>query len=887
MKQYYWPPKLFLRFFRWFCHPKLRDHIEGDLLEYYNQQMTESGKIRADINFIVDILLLFRPGIIKPAEGYKNLDNYGMIKSYFKIGWRNIARQKLYSTINVMGLTLGICASVVIYTISSYELSFDIFHPDRERIYRVIGDITESNGDKLHFSRLPIPLFQSARTQLVGTEAIAGLIPYEAKIKINEVNNANEFESRITGTHYVTTVIADQQYFEIFKYEWLAGNATQALQAPLSVVLTESRASKYFGSLPLDKIIGKQIVYDDSLTVSVTGVIKDWSGNTDLAFTDFISFNALQTDFLKNRINSGSWKQGDMACWIFAKLSEYGTSQAVNALFEKITKPHASEIKLTAWLESLSGMHFNANVIENPIRTAHLPTLYSLMGIAIFILLLAIINFVNLSTAQSIQRAKEVGVRKVLGSSRMSLSFQFLTETFLLTMIASLLGILLVDPVLNEFKSFIPTGISLHLLKPQTIIFLTLVVLVTTLLSGFYPSLVLSSYRPALSLRGVGAKTGNEKWMLRKGLIVLQFSVSLVFITGSIVISKQLNYTQEKDFGFNADAIMIVETPWGSQREKITRLDERVKLIPGVSNVALQWVAPMVLNGRGRYIKFKSTDEKAIDVTQVAGNEDFIPLYQIKILAGRNLAHADSLKEFVINEKLARLMGCKKPEDALGRMLYWDNKPYPVVGVVADFHSRSFHEIISPLCIVNRPDREGTLAIKLFSKSNQSDLKTTLARIESAWSEIFPAATFQYTFYDDSLALMYESDQRTATLVNTSTAITIFISCIGLFGVTLFTSEKRSKEISIRKILGASIANIVIMLSKGFVLLVIIALLIASPVAMYLMNQWLQKFAYHININWSVFVLAGVSSLVLTIITVSYQSIKAALTSPVNNLRSE
>src|SRR5258708_2136429 len=530
------PPKLFLKFFRWFCHPKLRDHIEGDLLETYNEQVRSFGKRKADIKFIIDVLLLCRPGIIKPAEGYKSLNTYDMFKNYFKIGWRNIARQRLYTTINVSGLALGICACVVIYTITSYELNFDTFHPDKERIYRVIGDLTERNGDILHFSRLPIPLLQNARTQSTGIEVIAGLIPYNAKIKIIEATRANEFESRVSGTNYITTVIADQQYFEIFKYEWLAGRPIQALEAPLSVVITERRAAQYFGSTPLDKIIGKQIIYEDSLQANVTGIVRDWNDNTDLAFTDFISFNALQTSFLKNSINPESWKHGDMACWMFAKLSSKTTANSINKQLEKITKPHVNEIKLNPWLEPLSSIHFNANVIESPIRTAHLPTLYSLLGIAVFILLLAIVNFVNLSTAQSIQRAKEVGVRKVLGSSRVSLSFQFLTETFLLTGIATLFAILLVDPALNKFKSYIPTGVSFHFFESSTIIFLILVVLVTTLLSGFYPASVLSSYLLALSLKGVGSKSVSGKGILRKALIVFQFSVSLVFIIGSIVI---------------------------------------------------------------------------------------------------------------------------------------------------------------------------------------------------------------------------------------------------------------------------------------------------------------------------------------------------------------
>ncbi len=285
---------------------------------------------------------------------------------------------------------------------------------------------------------------------------------------------------------------------------------------------------------------------------------------------------------------------------------------------------------------------------------------------------------------------------------------------------------------------------------------------------------------------------------------------------------------------------------------------------------------------------FNSNDVKETDVTQVAGNEDFIPLYQIKLIAGRNLMRADSVREFVINENLSHLMGCKNPGDAIGKMIYWSGIPYPVVGVVSDFHARSFHETIKPLCIVNRPEREGTLAIKLASKGQHSNaVKNTIAQIQQAWKDVYPAATFKYKFFDESLALLYEKDQQTATLVNTAMGITIFISYIGLFGLALFTAEKRSKEIGIRKILGAGISDIAIMLSKDFVKLVIISLIIASPVAWYFMNQWLQTFAYRIKISWWFFLLAGALAILIALITVSFQAIKSAVANPVKSLRNE
>jgi ABC-type antimicrobial peptide transport system permease subunit len=809
-----------------------------------------------------------------------------MIRNYFKIGWRNIKRQKLYTAINVLGLAIGICACTVIYTISSYELSFDTFHPDKERIYRIMGDVTESTGDKLHFSRLPILLLEATRAQSSGLEVIAGIIPFNAKIKIQDTNTTKQFESKIAGTNYITTVIAEPEYFDIFKYNWLAGNADNAMIPSLSVVLTESKAAQYFGAIPFDKMIGKQIIYEDSLIVNVAGIVKNWNGNSDLGFTDFISSSSLQTNFLKTRINAESWRQGDMASCAFVKLSKGISTSTVNAQLEKIAKTHAEEIKLTPWLEPLSSIHFNSDVIENPIRTAHLPTLYSIIGIAIFILLLAIINFINLSTAQSIQRVKEVGVRKVLGSSRTSLTLQFLTETFLVTIFAACLAIALVDPVLHEFRSFIPAGVSFYLFEPLTLAFLILVILITTLFAGLYPSKVISSYLPALCLKG--SQPSGETWLLRKGLIVFQFSVSLVFIIGSIVISDQMRYTREKDLGFTADAILTLETPRGEGYGKVASLSQKIQQIKYVDRVALQWVSPMTENARGMKLKFKSTDEKDFWVTQVAGDENFIPLYQIKLLAGRNLLQSDTVREFVVNESLYRMMDCKKPDEAIGKILYWNDKPYPVVGVVSDFHTSSLRDPITPLCIINRPDRESALAIKLASKGKQSgSIEVSLSKIEEAWKEIYPDATFNYRFYDESLALLYEKDRQTAKLINTSTAIAVFISCIGLFGLTLFTSEKRSKEIGIRKIMGASITNIATMLGKDFVILVSIAFLISSPIAWYFMNQWLLGFAYHVNISWWVFVLAGALSIIITLVTVSFQAIKAAIANPVESLRSE
>jgi len=814
-----------------------------------------------------------------------------MFKNYLKIAWRNMVRHKVFTVLNVLGLALGICVCIVIYQVSHYELSFDRFHPDKDRIYRVMGNVTENTGNQMHFARLSYPLPRLARTGgLSGLAAIAGCMPYNAQIKVTAGDGAvKKFDGRIDG-HYPTTALVDPEYVEIFKYDWLAGNAGTALNAPNAVVLSEKRARQYFGPSPIDAMIGKQVVYDDSLICTVSGVVRDWEENSDLGFTDLISFSTIEHSFLRNTINPASWDQGDLSTtMLFVKLSKGVTARQLDPQMAALVRTHiGSSIKLKLWLEPLSDIHFNADVIENPVRTAHLPTLYSLMGIALFILSLAVVNFINLSTAQTIRRAKEVGVRKVLGSSKGSLLLQFLTETWTLSFLALLLAICMVKPVLYFFRSFIPNGVSFRPLQPSMLGLFLAVAVVATLLAGLYPAKLLAAYKPADGLKGVAQRKGGEAWVLRKALIVFQFSISLIFIIGSIVIASQLRYTREKDLGFTSDAIINIKTPWGSGYPTVAVLAQRMKALPGVSGVALEWVPPMTDNTRGMRIKLRLADEKPAFVTQVAADEAFIPLYAIRLVAGRNLLASDSVNEFVINENLSALMGNKTAADAIGKTLYWNDRPYPVVGVVADFHSHSLHDPITPLCIINRRDREGAIAVKLMSAGKGANsVRAVLSQMEMAWKQVFPAATFDYRFFDESLALLYEKDRQTAMLTNTAMGITIFISCMGLFGLALFMAEKRAKEISIRKVMGASVTNIVSLLSKDFVVLVLIAIVISAPAAWWLSNRWLQGFAYHIGLNGWVFLLAGLIVLFITLLTVGSQGVKAALVNPVKHLRTE
>jgi ABC-type antimicrobial peptide transport system permease subunit len=821
-----------------------------------------------------------------------------MFKNYFKTAWRNIAKHKIYTTINVLGLALGICACITIYLITSYEFSFDKFHPDGDRIYRIVGEIQNSNGEK-GFLNSPTSDVAGFQNQILGLEKESGVYTYGAGVSIpNDNKPSKKFDGRIKGTYVSSSVITWPQYFDIFKYQWLEGNEN-VLNEPFKVVLTERRAHQYFGNLPLNSIIGKTVTYDDSLNVTVAGIVKDWTANTDFGYTDFISISTATNSFLKNKIPTNDWSSlSPHRSMAFVKLNKGVTAAQINARFASFIKEHIKldnpGSSLTMRLQPLTDIHFTTDFHRGDdgdnFRKAYLPTLYALMGVALFILIIAIVNFINLSTAQSIQRAKEIGVRKVMGSNKSNIMLQFLTETFVVTLFAVILSILLVNPVLHFFSDYIPAGVSSLPLNKSTFIFLSIVTLVTSLLAGFYPSRVLASYLPVLSLKGASQK-GTDKINQRKVLIVFQFTISLIFIIGVLVVGKQINYMGNADKGFNTDAIITMNN-WNDREGKLKILADEVKHIPGIDKVLLQGNSPMGFAQNFDTYKYKGKEEINLQVSSHIGNEDFVPFYQMKLIAGRNVLHSDSLKEIVINETMAKAIGFTNPRDAVGKMLYQEGyqaeKPVPVVGVVADFHTGSFHEMIQPAVIENVPDRKSSLAIKLSANEKDiRDVKKVLSQIEAQWKKIFPETSFDYSFLNEAITHLYDQEKNTERLMNAAMIITIFISCMGLFGLGMFTAQRRTKEIGIRKVLGASIANITVMLSKDFIVLVLMAMIIASPVAWYFSNQWLRDFAYRTNITWWIFFAAGTSAILIALITISFQAIKAAIDNPVKSLRTE
>ncbi len=802
---------------------------------------------------------------------------------------RTLLRNRLSTAINLAGLTLGVTACLVIFLITHFELSFDTFHPDRGRIYRLVGQLSfthKPGAEPVGF--VPRAMPRAVRAEIEGLEKVAAFHNTEMPVTVPDGSpGGKRFEGRKMGLEPARIIVTEPEYFDIFPYEWLAGNPQTALSEPFRVVLTEEKARLYFGDLPADQLLGRELIYRDSLRAQVSGIVRGWSGNTDLTFTDFISQVTIGASWLKREINLEEWNDIWSASQAFVKLERGVTPAQLEAQFPAFAARHfgpergTGEISVLPALQPLSDLHFNYDFKDNYSRKAHLPTLYGLLAVALFILLIAAINFINLATARSLQRAREVGVRKVLGGSRGALALQFMGETLVLTLAATGLGLLLTPWVIGQFRSFVPDDFRWSLLNPSTGLFLLTLILTTTLLAGFYPSRVLSAYQPAATLRGQAALSGNRRGYLRQGLIVFQFTVSLVFIVGSIVVGRQLDFIRQKDLGFASNAVVVLDI---APDDKNRVLAGQIRQMAGVERVAMQWFAPLSEGYMLTRMKYKGgTTPFETDVSAKIGDENFIPLYGFRLLAGRNFRPADSLRELVINEKYARMLGFRQPADAVGQLLEFQGREYPVCGVVADFHEETLHRPIGPTFMANLPDLTKGVAVKLAG----NDVQGTMAGIEAAYRSIFPDRPFAWTFLDDSIAKLYGKEQKTAQLVRTATLVAILISCLGLFGLITFMAEQRRKEIGVRKVLGASAASIAALLSRDYLKLVLLAFGIASPLAWWAMNRWLQDFAYRIDLQGWMFIVAGAVAVAVAFLTVGAESWRAGRENPVKALRRE
>jgi putative ABC transport system permease protein len=699
-------------------------------------------------------------------------------------------------------------------------------------------------------------------------------------------------------------ILADQQYFKIFDYVWLAGSSAHALEAPNQVVLTSERAKLYFPGLSYDQIIGKIVTYD-TLKTTVTGIVQTIKEHTDLSFHDFISYSTANANkALNDQMQFDQWDSTNSAFQLFIKLfpqtSAANVEKQLNAILKKNTPPPTAETKGSTHgfsLEPLNDLHFSKYGIFDFSTAASKTTLYGLLIIAAFLLVLACINFVNLTTAQAAQRAKEIGIRKTMGSSRGQLIAQFLSETLLITLIAVVISLGLTPLVLMLFSDFIASGIKADFIhQPDIILFLIILTFVVSLISGFYPAIMLSGYKPVQVLKNQAqsnsSKTRNA-W-LRKSLTVSQFVIAQFFIMATLLVSKQIYYALHKDLGFKKDAIIVLPSPWKNRTLSKNRvLLNEFRAIPGVAIVSSGNSAPSSdqMNGTvAMYLDGKKEIKTEVEIK--SGDENYIKVYQIKLLAGRNVSVSDTGRAVIINNVYAKLLGFRNPNDAVGKQLQSINgdKNVAIVGVAADFYERSLQSPINPLVIEfsRGTYQSGVFHIALKPETaGGNDWKTVIAAMGKDWKQVYPDDDFDYQFYDASIAQFYDSERHTSTLLTWATGLCILISCLGLLGLAIYTTNQRTKEIGVRKVLGATVAQIVTLLSTEMVMLILLSLAIVTPVAWWAMNKWLESYADKTAISWWIFAASGTEMLLAAIFTSSFQTVRAAIANPVKSLRSE
>ncbi|MEO8402984.1 MAG: ABC transporter permease [Chitinophagaceae bacterium] len=813
-----------------------------------------------------------------------------MIKSYFKIAWRNLIKQKFYSLIKIGGFAIGIAACLLIALFIQNELSYDKSYKNADRIFRLVG--VEKQGDYINKNvAFPAPFARAIKDELPEVEKAARINP---STLFTGGGNLVRIPDATENNYEEGFSFADPEIIDLFQIKMIYGNPAAALQQPGSVVISKKIADKYYhGQNP----VGKTLIIGDKKDepVMISGVMNNFPVNSHLHFDFLLSLK--DRSFFKGE--QSSWTTSNYHTYIRVKPGTDAKSlgnKMMTALFDKYLVP---AFKADGLDEKSIGQIRNSIKLElQPVSDIYLATgiddsfvhgdvrIVWLFGtIAVFILVLAMINFINLSTAKSANRAKEVGIRKAIGSLRKNLVNQFLSESVLFSIISFLTGVGLAALFLPEFNRLAGKTLSIPFANPWFIIIIIAMGLITGIIAGLYPALYLSSFKPVQVLKGNlagGAKNG----IVRSSLVVFQFTISIALIIGTIVVARQMNFILNTKVGFEKDQVLLLQGT-GSLANQAASFKNRLKQIPEVKYVSMSDYLPVSGLGSKRNAtemwekdKDKNALKTAIQIWQV--DNEYIPAMGMKIKEGRNFSpdiQTDS-SATVINETMADQLNFKNP---VGKQITNGYLTLTVIGVVEDFNFESLKDNVGGVCL-RLGNSPSMTAVKISGGSN---IASTIKSVTSAWKEFTPSQPVRYSFLDEAFARMYNDVLRVKNIFMGFALFAILVSCLGLFALSAFIAEQRRKEIGIRKVLGASVGNVSMLLSKDFIKLVFIAMLIASPVAYYFMNNWLQDYQYRTNLSWWIFAAAGVGALVITLLTVSFQAIKAAVANPVKSLRTE
>lgn len=799
-----------------------------------------------------------------------------MIFHFFKTAFRNLRANKVYSILTVAGLGVGVAVCLVIFVFIRYQQSFDGFHSKKANIYRVL-----TKGDKAGdqaTSGVPFPMPTMLAKEMPDWK-VTGIWSFD-NLQVKTLDEAGKVEKAFKETGGAWCV--DTAFFGIFDFPWLAGDAAGALADLHSVVLSKRTAERYFGDWR--KAVGRSInCLGPKNIFKVTGVMADPPANTDFKLD--VVFSYAIAHFGENK---DWWSiNGAHGCYVLLPtgVGQVMADRQLRAFSKKYRTP---DNKNTQIVQSLADVHFDEKSGDFSGKTITVARIRSLWMIAAFILLIACVNFINIATAQAVNRAKEVGVRKVLGGERRQLRLQFLLEAFLLVAGGVVLAVLLTAILVVPIGSALEIPVSLSLFRePAVLSFLAATLVVVTLLAGFYPALVLSRFSPMMALKTKLLSRSSRGFTLRRGLVVFQFVIAQALIIGTFLVVRQLNYFTHTSMGFDKTAIVTVPFPGDSlSRSKWSFLRNRLLAIKDVRMVSFSNTTPATDDNWWTDFKFDHSAKSAtFSVIEKWADADYLATYSVPLVAGRNFTRTDSITEFVVNETFVKKLGLGSPDDVLDRQVVLGDggRAGMVVGVVRDFHQSSMKDSLAGIVVMNGSFAYNAAGIKMSGEN----LPATLGAIRQLWANVYPDYAFEYKFLDETVANFYKEEAKMSLFYSVFASIAIFLSCLGLYGLASFMAAQRLKEVGIRKVLGATVGSIVYLFTREFMLLIGIAFLIASPIAWYFVNDWVQQYAFRIPISGWVFVVGGLAALVIALGTVGWQAMRAAMSNPVVGLRSE
>jgi putative ABC transport system permease protein len=803
-----------------------------------------------------------------------------MFKRNVLTAFRSLKKDLPYTVTNIAGLSIGITCCLLIFSFVKYELSFDSFNKKEDRIYRMNYDITMAGAETVSPS---VPVFVAPAVKSKFPE-IEDVVRFSPEWVSRTIRHGKVFFDEKNFCY------ADSNFFKVFDFKVLEGNLQTALDKPNTLVITKSMSEKYFGKADP---IGQVLLFNNKKEFVVTAVMEDVPSNSHLSFDFITSFYSINKfDSLEKK---EVWNNPNYSTYLLLK-----PGVNVGALSKKIDgwvnppvqNQSASQNSLHLRLEPLKDVHFNTGVLnyKNYFAITDFKYIRIFIIVAILVLLIACANYINLSTAKASVRAKEVGIRKTIGARFSQLFVQFLTESFLLTSLAVMISIAATYTLLPYLNNLLAKQIPFNILESSWLSYIIGGTILVSLLAGFYPALVLSQFRPLETLKGNFAKTGGSGVSIRKSLVVLQFTISIALILGTFIVRSQLEFMQSTKLGLDKDHVLIIHGN-NDLKKNLNAFAEDLKNISGVQDVSLTWRSPFeTVIGNGFSIKANPTSsDDWSGVGGIAGDQHYLSTLGISLIAGRNFDPSkikgdSTINEFIVNEAFLHRYNLTASE-AIGKQVVLGlTGQGTIVGVVKDFHTSSMHDPIQPIVLFNSPD---WFSSSVLVNVAPGKLSFVLSNIEKTWKGFVPMCPFNYSFLDDEYDALYRTEQRLGTLMSLFCSMAILVTCLGLLGLMAFMLTQRTKEIGIRKVLGASVFNIATLLSKDFLKLVIIAIVIASPIAWYLMHDWLQDFAYRINISWWLFALTALTALIIALATVSFQAIKAEIANPVKSLRTE